>query len=130
MIWLAPRKPYPLHPARPRTTARPVRHMAARRARRRTCWAGMPTGRPETRPSSLLILQRVGSRHALRDDHAPGVDDQLAHLGDVDRRQPHEHPVVTEVGLRREHELLRLGADQPLALLLREREAHLGLVAR
>jgi hypothetical protein len=64
----------------------------------------------------------------LRHDHGPRVNDELAHLRNVDRVQPHPNPVVTQVGLNRHGELLRLRGDQRGALLLRKAEAHRPLV--
>src|SRR6266508_976107 len=67
-------------------------------------------------------------RDPFRNDHAPGVDHQLAHLGGVDRGEAYPDPVVAEVGGDRHQELVRLAGDERLPLLLRIAEAHQRLV--
>src|SRR6266536_5519540 len=64
----------------------------------------------------------------LRDDHPPGVDDQLGHLRLVDGGQPDAHPVVPLVRTHRHEELLGITRDQRRPLLARESEAHERLV--
>src|SRR5215211_8675256 len=68
------------------------------------------------RASSVLAV--VLGRHLLGDAHPPGIQDELAHLGLVERREPALDPVVPQVARARHQELVRLGADQGLALLL------------
>jgi hypothetical protein len=83
------------------------------RTPRATAAAWSPTDDPQIRGGNPL-----------RHDHAPRVDDQLAHLGQIDRLQPNPNPVVTQIGLNRHEELLWLGGDQRCALFLRKGEAH------
>ena len=65
---------------------------------------------------------------ALRYDHPPGVEDELTQLGLTECVETHLHPVVSELRWARHQELVRLGRNERVALLLREREAHDRLV--
>src|SRR4029453_7261508 len=68
-------------------------------------------------------------RQALRHDHSPGVEDELAQLRRVDRGQTYLEPVVAEVGRPRPLELVGERLEKGFALLSRKREAHQRLVA-
>jgi hypothetical protein len=76
------------------------------------------------------VLAVVLGGNLLGDAHPPCIQDELAHLGLVERREPALDPVIPQVARARHQELVRLGADQGVALLLGEPEAHRGLVAR
>ena len=54
----------------------------------------------------------VGTRDLLGDDHAPGVDDELAGLARVQCRKIRVDPVEAQVRRRRQLELLRLAATR------------------
>ncbi len=68
-------------------------------------------------------------RNLFRHTHPPCLDDDLAEFDGVDRVEPDVDPVVSHVGRPRQHELVRLGGNQPGALLLGEGETHHRLVA-
>src|SRR5689334_7640613 len=70
----------------------------------------------------------IRGRQPLRHAQAPRVDHEAAHLLRVERREAGHDPVEAQVGLARHQELLRLGADEPLPLLLGEAEPHQRLV--
>src|SRR5205807_5851568 len=61
---------------------------------------------------------------AFRDRHPPSVQDQLAHLGFLDRLEADQHPVVSEITATRLHELGGIAAHEPTALLLGKGKAH------
>src|SRR5436309_5924646 len=80
-------------------------------------------------PQRLVGLP-IRPRHGLGDDHRPGIEDEVSHLGGVDGGESDDDPVVTEVALFREYELPRVRLDQPLPPLFREPESHECLVVR
>ena len=69
-------------------------------------------------------------RDALGDDPGPGCEDQLAHLGDVERVHARDDPVKPQVRVRRHLEHVRAGRDHGGTLLLGKAEPHGPLVAR
>ena len=77
-------------------------------------------------PPELVVAGGDALGHA----HTPGIEHEFLHLGLVDSREPYVHPVVSQVGLARHEELVRLGGDQGSALVLREAESHDRLVPR
>lgn len=72
----------------------------------------------------------MGLGHPLGNDHSPRVEHDLPHLLVVDGIQADDQPVVPEVRRLGHHELLRLGGDECLALLLGKPESHQRLVTR
>ncbi len=76
------------------------------------------------------VLSEVGRGDPPGHHHPPRVDDDLPHLHIVDGAEPDHRPVVAHVRGARHHELVRLGGDQRLPLLLWEAEPHQRLVAR
>src|SRR5262245_36299654 len=79
--------------------------------------------------STVHSLSRVRRGDLLGYAHPPRLDDQLTHLGLIDRVEPHLKPVVSLVRARRRQELLRLGRQHRSPLFLREAETHDGPVA-
>ncbi|GLZ09246.1 hypothetical protein Acsp03_67120 [Actinomadura sp. NBRC 104412] len=70
----------------------------------------------------------MGSGDASRDDHAPGVGEQFAHLGFVEGGRSGVDPVPALVGKARQVELGGVGGDERVAFLLGEGEAYDRLV--
>ena len=48
-------------------------------------------------PDRGASVVEVGGGHALRHDHPPGIQHELAHLVVVDRGEPDDDPVVAQV---------------------------------
>lgn len=72
----------------------------------------------------------VGGGELLGDAHPPGADEQLTQLVRLDCGEPYAHPLVAQLGLSRQQELVGLGGDERVTLLLREPEPHDRLVTR
>ena len=97
----------------PRPTGRRTRRGRSRsRHRRHAC---------RRHGTSALTFFGTHIRHASR------TSSRIS--SDVDRGEAHDDPLVAQVGRLRQQELLRLGGDQGVALVLREPEAHQRLVA-
>ena len=125
---VAGRDPGDCAAALPPVTASRSRRMPSRSPRgSRSPRAGF--GRRRT-GSAVALRHRVFLGDPLRNAERPGVLDQLAHLLRIDGSEVDVNPVVAEVVLTRERELLGLGFDERVAPLLREREAHRRAVFR
>src|SRR5215472_7081809 len=88
-----------------------------------------PRGRGSrwSRPSRLPT-RGLGRRQELRHDHAPRLDDELAHLGRAEPGHAHVDPVEAPIAGPVQEEPVRLGGDHRGALLAREGKAHDRLV--
>src|SRR5215469_5565433 len=63
-------------------------------------WQDSLAGRGNSRLARREVLGReVIGRDPLRHTHAPGVQDELLHLGPVDGGKPDAHPLITQIGL-------------------------------
>ena len=115
-------RPLPLPPRDPRRAPSETRPRRRRprivrpraRARERRRGATLPRAAARGAPGlSRAVSPRRGSARTRPrpsgDAHLPGVEHQLAHPVVIDRAEPDDGPVVTEVGLPRQHE--RLGSD-------------------
>src|SRR5215208_569814 len=95
-----------------------------------TCGRASPAPPPPDLASARAggVADVVGGGDLLGDDHAPGVDDELAGFGRVQGSKVGVDPVEAQIRRRRHLELVRLAQDERLPLLLVEREAHDALV--
>src|SRR5690242_12423188 len=80
----------------------------------------------ERRSRQELLIGQSGQ--PFRHDHPPGVEDELAELGRIDRVEADLQPLEAHVGLLRAHELVGVRPECSLALLLRKGEPQLCLV--
>jgi hypothetical protein len=107
---------------------REVRRGRPRRGLRRPAHSQASNAPACVQRRSGIALQVLRS-DALRDDHAPRVDDEFAQVLLVQRGQPDLHPVVALIDAVRRQERVRIGCHQRVAFVARVGEAHHRLVA-